>query len=60
MTTALATTVKTRRTASRQADVELGARAHTLIWGANRKQGEVAEALGMEPTAFGKKLRGKI
>ncbi|MEZ3156894.1 helix-turn-helix transcriptional regulator [Microbacterium sp. BWR-S6Y] len=30
-----------------------------LIWASGRTQGAVAEALGIEPTAFGKKLRGK-
>ena len=51
--------LRKRRTASRQADAELGERAHMLIWRAGRKQGEVAEQVGIEPTAFGKKLKGK-
>lgn len=48
-----------RRTASRKADALLGERAHILIWRAGRTQGSVAEALGIEATAFGKKLKGK-
>jgi hypothetical protein len=53
------TTTRTRRTASREADAEVGARAHMLIWRAGRTQGSVADALGIEATAFGKKLKGR-
>ena len=57
--TSTAVAPRTRRTASREADAKLGERAHMLIWASGRTQGAVAEALGIEPTAFGKKLRGK-
>lgn len=30
-----------------------------LIWGAGRTHTSVAEAIGIEPTAFGKKLKGR-
>ena len=30
-----------------------------LIWRSGKTQGDIAELIGIEPTAFGKKLRGK-
>ena len=30
-----------------------------LIWRTGRTQSDIAEEIGVEPTAFGKKLRGK-
>lgn len=54
-----AVNLRTRRTPSRDADVELGKRAHMLIWSAGRTHTAVAEAIGIEPTAFGKKLKGR-
>lgn len=58
MTTALVSP-RTRRTPSRDADAALGARAHMLMWRASRTHTSVAEVLGIEPTAFGKKLKGR-
>lgn len=59
MATASASSVRTRRTASRLADAQAGERAHMLIWRSGRTQGDIALEIGIEPTAFGKKLRGK-
>lgn len=59
MATASAQSTRTRRTASREADALAGERAHMLIWRSGMKQLDVAAAIGIEPTAFGKKLRGK-
>lgn len=57
--TTTAVAPRSRRTASREADARVGERAHMLIWASGRTQGAVAEAIGIEPTAFGKKLRGR-
>ena len=54
-----ATAPTTRRRASREADARVGERAHMLIWRAGKTQGAIAEAIGIESTALGKKLRGK-
>lgn len=47
-----------RNTPSRDADAEVGKRAHMLIWSAGRKQGSVANQLGISPGSFGLKLKG--
>ena len=56
MATASAQSTRTRRTASREADALAGERAHMLIWRSGMKQLDVAAAIGIEPTAFGKRL----
>jgi hypothetical protein len=50
---------KHRNTPSKRADVELGERAHMLIWSTRQKQGEVAAAIGMSPGSLGLKLKGQ-
>lgn len=50
---------ETRNTPSRDADAELGARAHMLIWSAGRKQGDVAAEMGMSSGSLGLKLKGQ-
>lgn len=59
MSTAEVSETRKRRVPSNSADVELGVRAHTLIWRAGLKDQEVAEQLGLNPSVFGRKLRGK-
>ena len=48
-----------RNTPSREADAELGRRAHMLIWDAKLKQGEVAAMIGMGSDSLGRKLKGE-
>jgi hypothetical protein len=47
-----------RNTPSRDIDIELGRRAHMLIWDAKRTQGDVAAELGMTSGSLGLKLKG--
>ena len=53
------TAKKNRNIPSRSADADLGMRAHMLIWGAGRTQGEVAAAIGMSSGSLGLKLKGQ-
>ncbi len=46
-------------TSKRDANIELGTRAHMLIWSAGRTHTSVANAVGIDPTAFGRKLKGR-
>ena len=50
---------ETRNTPSREADVELGTRAHMLIWSEGRKQGDIATAMGISSGSLGLKLKGQ-
>lgn len=59
MSTAVVAEPQKRRTPSNAADIELGVRAHTLIWRAGRTDQSVAESIGLNPSVFGRKLRGK-
>ena len=59
MATSTATSIRTRRTASRVADAQAGERAHMLIWRSGKTQNDIADRIGMESSALGKKLRGK-
>ncbi|WP_460005797.1 helix-turn-helix domain-containing protein [Microbacterium xylanilyticum] len=40
-------------------DVMVGRRVHTLMWEQRVKNKDVAELLGLDPTAIGKKLRAE-
>lgn len=40
-------------------DVAVGKRIHTLMWDQRIKNKEIAELLGIDPTAVGKKLRAE-
>ena len=40
-------------------DVSVGKRVHTLMWEQRIKNKEIAELLGLDPTAVGKKLRAE-
>ncbi len=53
------TAKESRNTPSRDADAELGQRAHMLIWSTGRKQGDVAAQLGMSSGSLGLKLKGQ-
>lgn len=53
------TATKHRNTPSRDADAEVGKRAHMLIWGSNQTQGKVAKAIGMSSDSLGRKLKGE-
>lgn len=53
------TAKETRNTPSRDADAELGKRAHMLLWGAGRKQGDVAAEIGISSGSLGLKLKGQ-
>lgn len=53
------TVKKPRNTPSRDADTELGTRAHMLMWNHGLKQGEVANAIGMSSGSLGLKLKGQ-
>lgn len=53
------TAKESRNTPSRDADAELGQRAHMLIWSTGRKQGDVASELGMSSGSLGLKLKGQ-
>lgn len=53
------TAKENRNTPSRDADTELGKRAHMLIWSAKRTQGDVAAEIGMSSGSLGLKLKGQ-
>ena len=51
-------TTRQRNTPSRDIDAEIGRRAHMLMWDAKRKQGEVAEQIGIHSDSLSRKLKG--
>lgn len=53
------TNKQSRHTPSREADTELGKRAHVLIWSSSLTQGKVAKMLGMSSDSLGRKLKGE-
>lgn len=55
----MTTAIKHRNTPSRDADAEVGKRAHMLIWSHSLKQGDVANNIGMSSGSLGLKLKGQ-
>lgn len=55
----MSTVKQHRNTPSRDADTQLGTRAHMLMWKEGLKQGEVATAIGMSSGSLGLKLKGQ-
>lgn len=54
----MSTVKEHRNTPSRDADVDLGKRAHMLMWSHGLKQGDVAKRIGMSSGSLGLKLKG--
>ena len=48
-----------RKHASRELDAAIGERAHLMIWRARQTQTAIARQIGVDPTGFGKKLKGQ-
>lgn len=55
----MGTTDQIQATATESIDVQVGKRIHTLMWDQRIKNKEIAELLGLDPTAVGKKLRAE-
>lgn len=53
------TTARTRNTSPRDADAQVGKRAHQLMWERKLTQTAVGKELGIDSGSLGKKLRGE-